>query len=98
MLASMASSENIVHMFGSTTWHHEDGRLAPGRRAGKHSGAAGASIWGLRVRDRRRTLQINVRFTGGAEGMWEATARGFRWRFPGHLAFNDVLAWMNREL
>lgn len=45
----------------------------------------------LRSWNKRDPLNIIVQHRGGAESWWQLTARGHIWRFPGHLALEDVL-------
>lgn len=82
--------------FPSTTWHWKDGSLRRAARPEGQRGAKRSSIFALRSRDPRKRLDIQVSYLGGPEGTWLIEGRGLRWKFPGSLAFADVLAWVNR--
>lgn len=81
---------------GSTTWHFACGSLdGPGGPL-RQSRPAGASIYELHSRDPRRPLDLQIRYIGGAEGLWLIQARNWRWRFSGGLSVVDVMNWVNR--
>lgn len=80
----------------TTRWHFEDSlRRAPARMG--TAGPPGPSIWALRSRDPRKSLDLQIRWQGGAEALYEITARGWKWTFPGDLSVHDVLRWINRQ-
>lgn len=54
--------------------------------------ASGEARPPLSRRSARDPLTLTVRYRGGAEAWWEVKARGRSWRFPGYLAFHDVMA------
>jgi hypothetical protein len=85
-----------VRSLSTTSWPR-DGSLATaaGRRMDSASGAS--SPWSLRVRDRRRSLDLQISYVGGSEGRWQIVTRGLRWLFPGDLSVADVMAWINRD-
>jgi hypothetical protein len=84
-------------MFPSTSWHWKEGRLAPAATPASQSRPKVESFLGLRARDPRRSLDLQIKYIGGPEGTWEIRARGWRWRFSGGLSVADVLAWINRS-
>lgn len=80
----------------STTWHFEDGSLdGPGGPIWQ-SRPEGPSIHALRALDPRRSLDLQVRMLRGPEDLWQIQARGWRWKFSGHLAVRDVMWWIER--
>lgn len=92
----------VIHMIaanscsGSTNWHWADASLEGPGGPRRQSRPAGASIFELRSRDPRKTLDLQLRYVGGPEATWIIIARGWRWRVPGVIALQDVMNWINR--
>jgi hypothetical protein len=80
----------------STTFHWKESRLAPAPRPDTQSAVGRPSVYKLRARDPRVTIEMHVCYVGGPEGMWLIQARGWLWRFSGTLSFADVLGWILR--
>jgi hypothetical protein len=47
---------------------------------------------------RAKPVTLHVHYRGGAESSWLVTVGGGRWRFPGHMALEDVMARCYREV
>lgn len=82
----------------STNWRWKKviigGRPAPQVTAR----AKRAPFAGLRSRDPRQPITLQLQYLGGSEATWVVTARGRTWRAAGHLALHDVMATVNRTL
>lgn len=92
----MANSHSSYTRSPSTKWHFADGSLATGAAPSMQPVAEQRSIWSLRARDPRKPLDLQIRYVGGSEGLWEICARGWRWTFPATLTIIDVMTWVNR--
>lgn len=66
---------------------------------GKQRRGGAPSFKGVRRRDWKEPLTIQVRFRGGSEAWWFVEARGCQQAFPGHMSIHDVMAvvtgWYN---
>lgn len=80
----------------STKWHHGDGSLSTGGARSMPGAPKAPSIWSLRARDPRKSLDLQIKYVGGPEGEWVIVARGWTWTFPGTLSLVDVMQWINR--
>ena len=54
------------------------------------------SVWGLRWRDPRKNLDVQIAWEGGPDGLWRIQARGITWRVPDPIGIGDVMRWINR--
>jgi hypothetical protein len=89
--------ETSERMFPSTTWHWKSGSLRRGGAPESQSAVGRPSVVALRARDPRRSLDLQIRYVGGAEGTWQIQARGWRWLCTGGLSLSDVMGWINRS-
>lgn len=87
----MTSSDYNHGSYPSTTWAWKKVKIDPAPRRQQAQRPKGGRWHLLPWRDRRKPLQVTLKYRGGAECWVEVHARGAQGRFPGYVAIIDIL-------
>lgn len=81
----------------STRWERNLDKIALPPEAQEKRRRSRPSVAKLTVWPRRQRLSMTITYRGGSEAWYEIKTRGRTWRVPGHVAIEDVMAWIYAE-